>query len=231
MTPSPIPDNVRRLLDELPDHVNLMAVVKTRTPDEVAEAVEAGVKFLGANYVQEAETLFAGIRDLASCQLIGHLQTNKTAKAVGLFDVIQTVHSVKLATEISKRAEVMERVMPVLVEINSGREPQKSGVFPEKAEVLIREIADLKFIRVQGLMTMGVWTEDADALRRCFVETRRVFEKLGEAEIPNVSMRTLSMGMSDSYRIAVKEGSNLVRIGTAIFGTRNRSQNGLGLTK
>jgi pyridoxal phosphate enzyme (YggS family) len=215
-----IRDNVRRFLDELPPHVNLMAVVKTRTPEEVAEAVESGVKFLGANYVQEAENIFPGIRDLASCQLIGHLQSNKTAKAVGLFDVIQTVDSLKLATEISKRTEASERVMPVLLEINSGREPQKAGVFPEQAEALVRQIAELKFVHVQGLMTMGMWTENTEVLRRCFVETKRLFEKLGEAAIPNVSMLTLSMGMSDSYRIAVEEGSNLVRIGTAIFGPR-----------
>jgi pyridoxal phosphate enzyme (YggS family) len=215
-----ITDNVRRMLSEIPAHVTLVAAAKTRSPEEVAEAIEAGISVVGENYIQEGETLLSRLGRRAAFHFIGHLQRNKVRKAVEIFDLIETLDSLRLAQEIDKRCAVTGKTMDVLIEINSGREPQKFGVYPEHAEELIRQVAALGAIRVSGLMTMGPYTDDADTVRPYFVETRRCFEELKCQSIPNVVMRILSMGMSGSYLTAIEEGATHVRIGTAIFGPR-----------
>ncbi|HVP91999.1 MAG TPA: YggS family pyridoxal phosphate-dependent enzyme [Terriglobales bacterium] len=213
--------NVAAILAALPPGVELVAAAKTRTAAEILEAVEAGVRIVGENYVQEAESAIAAVGPKARWHFIGHLQTNKARKAVALFDLIETVDSVGLAREIDKRAAALGRTMPILIEVNSGREPQKAGVLPEDAEALVREIAVLPNVRVSGLMTMGPFEGDPEASRPYFKETRRVWEALRAAAVPAVEMRRLSMGMTNSWRIAVEEGATLVRIGTAIFGPRS----------
>jgi pyridoxal phosphate enzyme (YggS family) len=215
-----IKDNISKLLDELPAGVELAAAAKTRTPDEVLQAVEAGVKVIGENYVQEAEKTRGAIGDKAAWHMIGRLQKNKVKKAVALFDMIETVDSVELAKEIDKRCAQIGKVMPVLVEVNSGREEQKAGVLPENAEALIREISRLPNIRVMGLMTMGPRFGNPEDSRPYFVITRRLFESIKALRIAGVEMKYLSMGMTNSYQIALEEGANLVRIGTKIFGER-----------
>jgi pyridoxal phosphate enzyme (YggS family) len=215
-----IKENISKLLDELPAGVELAAAAKGRTPDEVLQAVEAGVKVIGENYVQEAETARDAIGDRAEWHMIGHLQKNKVKKAVALFDMIETVDSVGLAQELDKRCAGAGRVMPVLVEVNSGHEEQKAGVLPEDAEALIKEISQLPNIRVMGLMTMGPRFGDPEDSRPYFVITRQLFQRIKELRLPNVEMRYLSMGMTNSYRVALEEGANLVRIGTKIFGAR-----------
>ena len=215
-----IAENVKAVLAELPPGVELVAAAKTRTAAEVLEAVEAGVKIVGENYVQEAAAVFEAVGRRVRWHLIGHLQTNKARKAVEIFDLIETVDSIGLGRELDKRAAAAGRTMDVLVEINSGREPQKTGVMPDGAETLVRELATLPRLRVLGLMTMGPLAGDPEDSRPYFVETRRVFESLRSAAIPGVEMRHLSMGMSHSWRVAVAEGATLVRIGTAIFGPR-----------
>ncbi|MGB2651190.1 MAG: YggS family pyridoxal phosphate-dependent enzyme, partial [Candidatus Omnitrophota bacterium] len=173
------------------------------------------------NYVQEAAEAFAAIGVSVRWHFIGHLQKNKVKKAVEIFDVIETVDSLELAGEIDKRCGSLGKVIDVLVEINSGKEPQKFGVFPEEAAGLIEKISALSNIRVKGLMTMGSFSGDPEEARPYFVETRKVFEKLKTANLPGVEMRYLSMGMTNSYRIAIEEGANIVRIGTKIFGERD----------
>jgi hypothetical protein len=215
-----IKENILKLLDELPSGVELVAAAKGRTPDEVLQAVEAGVRVIGENYVQEAETACAAIGNRAVWHMIGRLQKNKVKKAVALFDMIETVDSVDLAGEIDKRCAQMGRVMPVLVEVNSGREEQKAGVLPENAEALIREISRLPNIKVMGLMTMGPRFGDPEDSRPYFVITRRLFDRIEALKIAGVEMKYLSMGMTNSYRIALEEGANLVRVGTKIFGAR-----------
>jgi pyridoxal phosphate enzyme (YggS family) len=218
-----IKDNISRLMSELPAGVELAAAAKGRTPAEVAQAVDAGVGIIGENYVQEAETARDAIGDRAEWHMIGHLQKNKVKKAVALFDMIETVDSTGLAREIDRRCAETSRVMPVLIEVNSGREEQKSGVLPENAEGLIREISRLPNIRVMGLMTMGPRSGDPEDSRPYFVITRRLFDRIKALKLPNVEMRYLSMGMTNSYRVAVEEGANLVRIGTKIFGARAKT--------
>jgi PLP dependent protein len=220
VTLSAIRENVEKLLASIPAGVDLMAVVKTRTSEEVIEAIESGIRIIGGNYVQETAALLDTIGRRVPCHLIGRLQTNKVKKAVDLFDLIETVDSMELAREIDRRSSQSCKTMPVLIEINSGREPNKSGVMPENAETLVRAVADLHSIRIQGLMTMGPFFGEPEESRPFFRETRRIFDLLSSARIPNVEMSVLSMGMSHSYRVAIEEGANLVRIGTRIFGER-----------
>ncbi len=215
-----IKDNVKRILEELPKGVQLVAAAKTRTAEEILEALDGGVTIVGENYVQEAQDVFNVIGRRAQWHFIGHLQRNKVKKAVEIFDVIETVDSVKLAREIDKRCGQAVKIMSLLIEINSGKEPQKSGVFPNKARDLIEEISHLKNVRVKGLMTMGPYFGDPEDARPYFVVTRHLYEEMEALDILNVEMSFLSMGMTNSYKVAVEEGANIVRIGTKIFGER-----------
>jgi len=215
-----IAENVKTILSELPPGVELVAAAKTRTPEEILEAVDAGVRIIGENYVQEAERAFQAVGRRARWHMIGHLQTNKVKRAVEIFDLIETVDSVNLGREIDKRAAAAGRTLDILIEVNSGREDQKAGVLPEDVESLVRALAELKNVRVRGLMTMGPFEGDPENSRPYFKETRRVFEALKALAVPNVEMAFLSMGMTNSWRVALQEGANMVRLGTAIFGPR-----------
>ena len=207
-------------MSELPQGVELEAAAKTRTVEEILEAVNAGVNIIGENYIQEALTICEKIRGKARLHFIGHLQRNKVRKAVEIFDMIETVDSLRLAQEIDKRCARIGKTMSVFIEINSGLEPQKFGVFPEQTKNLIEEISSLENIKIMGLMTMGPFTGDPEEARPYFIETRKCFEEFKSSALPNVEMKYLSMGMTNSYRIAVEEGANIVRLGTKIFGER-----------
>ena len=212
-----ITENVRQILRELPAGVQLLAAAKSRDPSQVKEAVNAGIKIIGENYVQEAEKAREAISGGLEWHFIGHLQKNKVKKAVALFDMIETVDSLEIAAEIDRRCAPISKVMPVLIEVNSGRESQKSGVYPEKAAALIEAVATLENIKVSGLMTMGPLRSDPEELRPCFAETERLFNEIAGRNLPRVNMEYLSMGMTDSYQFAIEAGANLVRIGSKIF--------------
>jgi len=214
-------ENVLALLAELPPNVELEAAAKGQPPEKIIEAIEAGVKIVGENYVQEALTAQAVIGRGVRWHFIGHLQKNKVKKAVEIFDMVETVDSWELAQEIEKRAAALSKVMSVLIEVNSGREPQKFGVWPENVIALALKIAQLPHLELQGLMTMGPLAGAPEEARPYFRETRRLFEELKNIELPRGAMRYLSMGMTNSYRIAIEEGANIVRIGTKIFGPRD----------
>jgi len=215
-----IEQNVKQIISELPEGVQLVAAAKTRSPQEILEAVEAGVRIIGENYVQEAERACQVAGSRAEWHFIGHLQKNKVKKAAGIFDMIETVDSLEIAGEIDKRCAQIDKVMPVLIEVNSGREEQKSGVLPENAEQLVRVISALLNIKVMGLMTMGPRFGNPEDSRPYFVETRKIFETIKKLNLPNVDMKYLSMGMTNSYRVALEEGANIIRIGSKIFGER-----------
>ena len=215
-----IKQNVNQILSELPNGVELVAAAKTRKPEEVLKAIESGVKIIGENYVQEAERAYEVVGNRAKWHFIGHLQRNKVKKAVRIFDMIETIDSVEIAQEIDKRCAQIDKIMPVLIEINSGQEKQKSGVFPENAEQLVKEISTLRNIRVTGLMTMGPRFGNPEDSRHYFVETKKLFDSIKKLNLPNIEMRYLSMGMTNSYKIALEEGANMVRIGSKIFGER-----------
>ncbi len=217
-----IKQNIQRILAELPNGIELVAAAKARTPEEILQAVQTGVKIIGENYVQEAKKAYEVVGKRARWHFIGTLQKhNVRRKMVEMFDMIETVDSLEIAKEIDRRCAQIGKVMPVLIEINSGREEQKSGVFPEDAEQLVREVSNLRNIKVMGLMTMGPRFGDPEEARPYFVETRKIFERIKGFDLPNVEMKYLSMGMTNSYKIAIEEGANIVRIGTKIFGERD----------
>ena len=215
-----IHDNVQSLLKSIPQHVKLEAAAKTQSLEAVEQAIQAGVHVIGENYVQEMIPVDKAFGGQTPIHFIGHLQTNKVKVAVQHCNMIETVDSVKLAKEISKRSEQLDKIMPILFEINSGREPQKHGVFPEEAEALIREVSLLPNLSIQGLMTMGPWSENISLIREAFQTTKSLFDAIAVQGIPNVDMKILSMGMTHSYAIAIEEGANMIRIGTRIFGER-----------
>lgn len=217
---SQITENIRALLAEMPPGVEIVAAAKTKTPAEIIEAVEAGIRIIGQNYVQEAQAAFAAVGRRCAWNFIGHLQTNKVKKAVDIFDTIETVDSIELAREIDKRAAAAGRDMAILLEINSGQEEQKAGVRPEEAEALLRAAALLPHVRIQGLMTMGPFEGDPEDSRPYFRSTKALFDRFRTLAVPGVEMRRLSMGMTNTYRVAIEEGANRVRIGTKIFGPR-----------
>lgn len=215
-----IEENIKKILQELPQGVELMAAAKTRTPEEIMQAAQAGVKIVGENYVQEALAAFNVVGHRVKWHFIGHLQRNKVKKAVEIFDMIETVDSPELSKEIDKRCNQCKRIMPVLIEINSGREKQKFGIFPEDAEDFIKEISGLKNIKTEGFMTMGPMFGDPEDARPYFVETKKLFDRIKTLNLPGLEMKYLSMGMTNSYQVAIEEGANIVRIGTKIFGQR-----------
>ena len=215
-----ISESVRRILETIPPEVVLVAAAKTRTLEEVEAAIQAGVTHIGYNYVQEALPIIQAIGSRVTWHMIGHLQRNKAKVAVQHFDMIETVDSWRLAQALDRRCADIEKTMPVLVEINSGRESNKTGVLPNDVGELVQQISTLGHLRVEGIMTMGPRFGDPEDSRTYFQATREAFERLAAENLPNVTMRYLSMGMSNSYRIAIEEGANIVRIGTKLFGER-----------
>ena len=216
-----INNSVSEIRNSLPAGVVLVAAAKTRLPEEVRAAIEAGIKILGYNYLQEAERMHQIIGNTVQWHMIGHLQRNKVKKAVDLFDMIETIDSFELAKEVNKRCAAIKKIMPVLIEINSGKELNKTGVLPEDIDELIVQISSFPYIHVQGLMTMGPVFGNPEDARPYFKTTKLIFDRISLAGIPNVEMRYLSMGMSNSYKIAIEEGANIIRIGTKLFGARS----------
>jgi pyridoxal phosphate enzyme (YggS family) len=211
---------VKHILESLPADVTLVAAAKSRSVEEVRAAIRAGVTCAGHNYVQEAARMIPLIQEPVRWHMIGHLQRNKAKRAVRLFGMIETLDSWRLAQEIERCCAAMDKVMPVLVEVNSGREASKTGVLPEEVDDLVWRVSELPHVRVQGLMTMGPRFGNPEDARPHFTATRGAFERLAAVSIPNVEMRYLSMGMSNSYQAAIEEGANMVRIGTRLFGER-----------
>ena len=219
-----IKDNVKGILEELPQGVQLEAAAKTRTAEEILEAIEAGVEIIGENYMKDVKAVYPAIGKKAKWHFIGTPETQKhdllKRKNLEIFDMIETVGSLEIVREIDEKCRNINKIMPILIEINSGREPQKSGVMPENAENLIREAALLKNIKVMGLMTMGPRFGNPEDSRAYFALTKSIFDKIKQLNIPNIEMKYLSMGMTNSYKVAIEEGANIVRIGTKIFGER-----------
>jgi len=223
MTSNSIKRNVARLLAELPVGVELVAAAKTRTAEDILEAVQAGIKIIGENYVKEAREAYKLVGKRAKWHFIGTLQKHNVRRnMLEIFDMIETVDCLDIAREIDKRCAQIGKIMPILIEVNSGREPQKSGVLPDDVEQLVREISSLGNIKVTGLMTMGPRVGNLEDSRPYFVETRKIFDKIKGLELANVEMRYLSMGMTNSYEVALEEGANIIRIGTRIFGERDQ---------
>lgn len=215
-----IAENVRRILKDIPDNVQVIAAAKGHGAAEINEVIDAGISFIGENYLQEARVVIPAIGKRAVWHFTGHIQKNKVKHIVPLFDMIQTVDSLSLAEIINEQAKKSGKLQPVLIEVNSGEEAQKSGVMPGDAPLLIEQVSALENILVQGLMTMGPFLEDPQGLKPYFKATRSLFDEIAKMNLAGVEMKHLSMGMSDSYHIGIEEGATMVRIGTKIFGPR-----------
>jgi len=214
--------NVRLILSKLPPGVEVVAAVKGRSPQEIAEAIDGGIKIIGENYVKQSEQDFKIFSPKVKWHMIGHLQQNKVRTAASIFDMIETVDSLELARALSKECVRLNKEMPILIEVNIAHEARKSGVAPEETLGLITQTAKLPGLKVKGVMTMGPNLKDPESLRPYFAQTRSIFEEIANLHIPGVEMTYLSMGMSNSYRIAIEEGANLVRLGRSIFDQTGR---------
>jgi len=197
------------------DAITLIAVTKTVDVDRIGEAVRAGVTDIGENYVQDSIRKFEAVGKVVRWHMIGHLQTNKVRLAVPIFDLIQTVDSTDLAKEIGRRSLTIDKTCEVLVEVNISGEESKFGVRPDAALALCEAVAGIEGVDLAGLMGIAPFTADQDAIRRSFRMLKSLWDRL-----PAENRRWLSMGMSSDFEIAIEEGSNMVRIGTAIFGER-----------
>jgi hypothetical protein len=215
-----IAESVEKIMSDLPEGVILVAAAKTRSLEEVQAVIQAGVTHIGYNYIQEALPIIQTVGDRATWHMIGHLQRNKAKYVAELFDICQTVDSWRLAKYLDHRCKMVDRTLPVLIEVNSGKESNKTGVLPKNVDELVEKMSALKNLKVQGIMTMGPRVGEPENSRPYFKLTREIFERIKAKNIPNIEMKTLSMGMSNSYQIAVEEGANLVRIGTKLFGER-----------
>ncbi len=204
-----------------PVEVQLMAVTKTVEPVFINHAVSLGATLIGENKVQEFLLKKPELADGYSAHLIGHLQTNKVRQIVGQVDVIQSVDSVRLAKEIGKYSQKNGITSRVLLEVNIGADPDKFGIAPDALAETAAEIGEIPGVRVEGLMTVPPFDSDLEKTRRFFSNMHQLFIDIGAKKIHNIDMRTLSMGMSGDYTAAILEGATLVRVGTAIFGSRN----------
>jgi len=211
-----------------PNEVTLMGVSKTFPPEHIREAYAAGLRVFGENRVQEFAGKSAALRDLrdAEWHLIGHLQTNKAAKAAELFNAVDSVDSVRTADKLNAFAESAGKTLFVLVEINVGGEQAKSGVGPgsDELEQILQAAPRWGNLKLQGLMTVPPYTEDPEGSRPYFRQLRQIRDSIAARALPDVGTAVLSMGMSHDFEVAIEEGATCVRVGTAIFGERARTQ-------
>ncbi len=228
---SPIADNLKKVLEHMeaaarkvgrdPNEINLVAVSKTVPPERIREGIQAGVKILGENYVQEAKKKIEALGHDVSWHFIGHLQTNKAKVAVRLFDLIHSVDSLHLAEELNKQAQAEGKVLPILLEVKLSEEKSKFGVAEDNILHLAEAISQMENLNLQGLMTMPPLFSNPEEARPYFIRLRKLSELLASQKIPRISMQELSMGMSSDFEIAIEEGATLIRVGTAIFGPRS----------
>jgi len=215
-----ISSNVAHLLKAIPPHVTVLAAAKTQSVDAVMEAYQAGLRHFGHNYVQEALQMLPDVKAEIEWHMIGHLQRNKVKQALEIFSFIDSLDSLRLADELEKQASMMNRLVPVMIEVNIGEEEAKTGVAPDVALQLAKSVSSLPHLQLVGIMTMGPRFGDSEDSRVYFKRTRAIFKAIQTMQLPNVAMQYLSMGMSSDYLVAIEEGANMIRLGTAIFRER-----------
>lgn len=203
------------------EDITLVAVTKTLPVDIINAAMTYGVTDIGENKVQEVMDKYDHILNEPKWHLIGHLQTNKVKYIIDKVSLIHSVDSLKLAEEISKRCEKIEKVMDILIQINVAEESTKFGIQRDEIFELVEQISLLPNVRIKGLMTIAPFVDDEVALRKYFSEMKDIFETLKKTMYNRADMTYLSMGMTNDYEVAIEEGANMVRIGTGIFGARN----------
>ena len=213
--------SIAQSCDRDPDRIRLVAVSKRFPVEAMYKAQEAGQMLFGENYIQEAVQKHSLLEDKAQLHFIGHLQSNKAKVAAEIFSMIETVDSLKLATTLNRHLTALQRKIDILIQVNIGLDSHKSGVEPNQAEQLLKEVSKLPMLKVQGLMTMPPFTEDPEEARPHFRDLRILSETFARKGLFfNNNAVELSMGMTNDYHIAIEEGATLIRIGTAIFGER-----------
>ena len=214
-----IKENVEAILKEIGGKAIVEAAAKTRTAREINEAIEAGIKIIGENYIQDFKKVYDYVKRPVRWHFIGSTAKQKhqllRTKYLKAFDMIETLCDYGFALELNTKCASIDKIMPVLIEVNSAEEPQKDGIMPEEVEAFIEKVYSLKNIKIEGLMTMG--PADLSVIRKYFRLTKELFDYLIKK---GYELKYLSMGMSDSYKIAIEEGANIVRIGSKIFGPR-----------
>ncbi len=209
-----------------PDEVALMAVTKTFAPEVIRQAYDAGQRLFGENRVQEFAAKHESLSALAGAEfhLIGHLQTNKAAKAAELFAAVDSLDSLRLAEKLNAATGQRARTLPVLIELNLGGEAAKSGLAPDSPELeqILQAAPRLANLEIRGLMTIPPYSEDPEGARPFFRRLREIRDQIARRKLPRVGMDELSMGMSHDFEVAIEEGSTCVRLGTAIFGARKK---------
>ena len=229
-----IADNIARVHTQIesaarragrePDQIELMAVTKTVPLERIREAYQSGIRLLGENRVQEFEAKRSALSELTDARwnMIGHLQTNKAARAAELFYSVESVDSLRLAHKLNSAASEFGKTLPILMEINIGGESAKSGIAPasEDLELVLRAAPELPHLRFEGLMTVPPYSDDPERSRPFFRTMRELASSIQRRGLPGVNMSVLSMGMSHDFEIAIEEGATRVRVGTALFGER-----------
>ncbi len=224
-----ISENIRRVKQKIddaclrvgrsPEEVTLVAVTKTVGINKILAAISAGHSVFGENYIQEARGKISEIAEPAEWHFIGHLQRNKAKYAVRLFDVIETVDTVRLAAELQKRAEAVNKVQQILVQVNVSGEEHKSGISPDDIQGLLRFLSRSTSLEVRGFMTIPPFLDKPEEVRPYFVKLRELRDRMS-VRFPGLYLMELSMGMSGDFEVAIEEGATIVRVGTAIFGKR-----------
>jgi len=215
-----IANNIKSIRKTVGNGVKIIAVTKKRTIAEIDEAIRAGITDVGESRLQEAKEKIPNLPAEITKHFIGRLQTNKVYEVVRLFDVIQSVDSLKLAEKISDECGKIKKTMPILIQVNTSGESQKGGVYPDELMELIEKVSELPNIRIEGLMTIAVDSDNEDEARKCFRLLKELFESVKsnfDFRFSKFDFKWLSMGMSGDYKIAIEEGSNMVRIGGGIF--------------
>lgn len=209
-----------------PEEIALLAVSKTFPPQAIREAFDAGQRLFGENRVQEFAEKFPALESLPAAQfhMIGHLQSNKAARAAEIFHAVDSVDSARLAQRLNEAAQRSGKVLDVLVEINVGDEAAKSGLAPDSPEIdhILGQATSWNSLRIRGLMTVPPYTEDPEGARGYFRNLRQLRDRIAARNLPSLALDVLSMGMSHDFEVAIDEGSTCVRIGTAIFGERRQ---------
>ena len=206
------------------DDVLLVAVTKLHDVDEINEAIDCGITDIGENKVQEIMDKFEHVKPVR-WHLIGHLQTNKVKYIIDKVSMIHSVDSLKLAQEINKRAQQHGLTMDILIQVNSAEEESKFGIKTEETGQMIQDILDTcENIRIRGLMCIAPFEENPEDARVYFAEVKKLYDEYGKMEHPHLDFKYLSMGMSGDFHVAIEEGSNLIRVGTSIFGARDYSK-------
>ncbi|MCY6959640.1 YggS family pyridoxal phosphate-dependent enzyme [Clostridium brassicae] len=219
-----VTENISKIKNEIPKDVTLIAVSKTRTIEEMEKVYQVEIRDFGENKVQELVNKFENFHSDVRWHLIGHLQKNKVKYIVGKVFLIHSLDSIALLEEIEKRFKANNQIANVLIQINIGKDPNKSGIMKEDLEKLIEACERCENVKVKGLMTV-IPKGDEESCRKYFKQMKKIYDDLSKKQYNNINMEYLSMGMTGDYKIAISEGANMVRIGEGIFGKRIYNNN------